>query len=43
MTEVYRARRRQDAGPVAVQIRAAGGRAIAVEAGLSDPPARPCS
>ena len=35
--EAYRERRRQDAEPVAAQIRAAGGRAIAVEADLSDP------
>ena len=35
--QAYRERRRHDAGPVAAQIRAAGGRAIAVEADLSDP------
>ncbi len=35
--DAVRDRRRQDAGPVAAQIRAAGGRALAVEADLSDP------
>ena len=35
--EAYRDRRRQDAGPVAAQIRAVGGRATAVEADLADP------
>ena len=35
--QAYRERRKQDAGPVAAQIRAAGGRAIAAEADLSDP------
>ena len=35
--QAYRERRRQDAEPVAAQIRAVGGRAIAVEADLSDP------
>ena len=35
--QAYRDRRRQDAGPLAAQIRAGGGRAIAVEADLSDP------
>ena len=33
----YRDRRAQDAGPVVAQIEAAGGRAVAVEADLSDP------
>ena len=35
--QAYREHRRHDAGPVAAQIRAARGRAIAVEADLSDP------
>ena len=35
--QAYREHRKHDAGPVAAQIRAAGGRAIAVEADLSDP------
>ena len=35
--QAYRDRRRQDADPVAAQIRAAGGQAIAAEADLSDP------
>lgn len=35
--QAYWDRRRQDAGPVAAQIRTAGGRAIAEEADLSDP------
>src|ERR1700753_326255 len=35
----YRDRRAQDAGPVVAQIQAAGGRAVAVEADLSDPDA----
>jgi 3-oxoacyl-[acyl-carrier protein] reductase len=35
--QAYRDHRRHDAGPVAAQIRAGGGRAIAVEADLSDP------
>jgi len=35
--QAYRDHRRHDAGPVAGQIRAAGGRAVAVEADLSDP------
>jgi 3-oxoacyl-[acyl-carrier protein] reductase len=37
--QVYRDRRAQDAAPVAESIRAAGGRAVAVEADLSDPAA----
>jgi 3-oxoacyl-[acyl-carrier protein] reductase len=37
LPQAYREHRRHDAGPVAAQIRAAGGRAIAVEADLSDP------
>ena len=38
----YRDRRAQDAGPIVAQVQAAGGRAVAVEADLSDPdtPAR---
>lgn len=35
--QAYRDRRRQDAGSLAAQIRTGGGRAIAVEADLSDP------
>ena len=35
--QAYRDHRRQDAEPVAAQIRAQGGRAIAIEADLSDP------
>jgi 3-oxoacyl-[acyl-carrier protein] reductase len=37
--QAYRDHRAQDAGPVVAQIRAGGGRALAVEADLSDPAA----
>jgi 3-oxoacyl-[acyl-carrier protein] reductase len=37
--QAYRDRRAQDAAPVAARIRAAGGRAVAIEADLSDPAA----
>ena len=35
--QAYRDQRAQDAGPIVAQIRADGGRAVAVEADLSDP------
>jgi 3-oxoacyl-[acyl-carrier protein] reductase len=39
MPQAYRDHRVRDAGPIAAQIRADGGRAVAVEADLSDPAA----